>query len=113
MQGPFRGTAVYTPQACDANQRIDDAADDCHLTAAEKSDTVKAEKAHAAPVQSTYDGQDQGDAVHNLHNETSSKDSVDYLSSNGCIYAKGIKEKRIFFTELIDGDNCNTKQTYV
>ena len=46
---------------------------EAELAAAQESDTVEAEKAHAAPVQSAHNGQNQGDAVHDLHNETSSK----------------------------------------
>ena len=76
------------PQAGNTDERIDDAADQGHLTAAEKRDAVKAEESYAAPVQSAYDGQYQSDAVYDLHIETSSKDSVHYLSSNKESYTK-------------------------
>ena len=55
-----QGNAPHTGQP---NQRINHTADNGHLTAAKKSDTVKAENADAAPVQGTHDGEDQGESV--------------------------------------------------
>ena len=51
------------PQTGNADQCIDHAADDGHLTAAEKCDAVKAENADAAPVQGAHDREDQGESV--------------------------------------------------
>ena len=55
-----QGNAPHTGQTY---QRVDHAADDGHLTAAEKCDTVKAENADAAPVQGAHNGEDQGESV--------------------------------------------------
>ena len=56
-----------TPQAGDAHQRIDNAADNGQLTAADKGYAVKGKQAHTAPVQRTDDDQDQSNTIHNLH----------------------------------------------
>ena len=55
------------PQTGDAHQRIDDAAENGQLTAADKGYAVKGEQPHAAPVQRTDDDKDQSNAIHNFH----------------------------------------------
>lgn len=52
------------PDSRKTHQRIDHPADRCRLTSENVGHEVKAEKSHAAPVQSAYNGQDQGDAIH-------------------------------------------------
>ena len=47
------------PQAGDAHHRIDDAADDRGLTAANVGNQIEAEQAHQQPVDAADDGQYQ------------------------------------------------------
>ena len=59
------------PQSGDAHQCIDDAAPYCQLSTEYGGHAVKAEQADAAPVQSADNDEDQGDAIYDLHGQTS------------------------------------------
>lgn len=52
------------PDACNANQRIDNAADDGSLTAKEPGYQVKLEKTHKAPVEGADDRKYQCQRIH-------------------------------------------------
>ena len=51
------------PQACDAHQWVDDAADSAHLSTEEEGHAVNAKQTHAAPVQCAHDHQHQSQLI--------------------------------------------------
>ena len=61
----------YTPDTRKGNYSINYTASDRVLTAEDPGYDIEAEKTDTTPVESTYDGNDQGNSIHN-HNPISS-----------------------------------------
>ena len=71
MLKAFTGTEHQrdAPNTCQSNDRVDDSAEQRGLSAADPSHDVELEQTNATPVQSTEDGQNQRNAIHN-HSKT-------------------------------------------